>query len=327
LEDALRLNSTKTLNSDRLGQIIAFIEVARLRSFIEASVSLSTSSSTVSRKISKLEDALGVRLFERSTRNVALTDAGQIYFEECSGVMENLVHADMKVSALSEEVRGSLRISAPAAFGRLHVTAVISDFINQHPGIQVEVNYTDRYVDLIEEGYDLVVRTGCLTDSTLVARKIADNHRILVASPAYLEKHGAPASPDDLAAHECVTFSRYAASGNTWRFQQDGDIVSARVGGRFRSDNSETVCDAVANGLGIGLVAHYICHGLIRSGALVPLLTDWTVHPAAGIYIVHHSKRLPSANVRTLSDFLAQHLETAPWRHRPTAPIPTPALQ
>jgi DNA-binding transcriptional LysR family regulator len=306
-------NVRTSIDADRLNLIASFVSVAEHLSFIAAANVIGTSPSTVSRKVSRLEDALGLRLFERTTRRVALTEAGRLYHAQCVQIFNHLADADAMVASLNSEPNGLLRVSFPVAFGRLKLSEIISEFLDAYPKVKVEANYTDRFVDLIEESYDAVVRIGSLPDSTLIARKISDNRRLVVASAAYLERHGIPHEPADLESHQCLSYSHYSASGGVWRFKLDDRIEEVKVSGEFRSDNSEAIYETALRGRGIGLVASYLCYDSIENGDLVHLLPEWTSVPEAGVYVAYSSSKHLAPKVRVFSDFLVQKLKNVPW--------------
>ncbi len=306
-------NVRSSIDVDRLNLIASFVSVAEHLSFIAAANVIGTSPSTVSRKVSRLEDALGLRLFERTTRRVALTEAGRLYHAQCVQIFNHLADADAMIASLNSEPSGLLRVSFPVAFGRLKLSEIISEFLDTYPKVKVEANYTDRFVDLIEESYDAVVRIGCLPDSTLIARKISANRRLVVASPAYLERHGTPLQPADLASHHCLSFSHYSALGSVWRFRCEERTEEVKISGEFRSDNSEAIYETALRDRGIGLVASYLCHTSIEKGDLVQLLPEWTSVPEAGVYVAYSSSKHLAPKVRVFSDFLVQKLKNVPW--------------
>lgn len=320
-ENPLRVISTAnrsfrdTLANDvgRLGLILSFVSVADRLSFADAANDTGQTASTISRKISRLENQLGTRLFDRTTRRVSLTEAGRLYLDHCRTALDSLSAGDAMIESLSAAPSGILRISMPVALGRLHLVGAIRDFMRDYPDIEVDAHFSDDFVDVIEGGYDLVVRTGALSDSSLVARKVALNRRLIVASPSYVAENGVPRTPKDLAQHECLVFERYASSGYVWRLTRGDDALSVRVGGRFRSDNSEAIFDAVMNGFGIGVVAAYICHQQLKRGELVEILPDWQLNPTAGIYIAFANSKHVPPKVRAFSDFMARYFRQADW--------------
>ena len=308
MNQQIRANQLDVTDLERIHLIVAFVLVAEEMSFAKAAAIANVSPSTLSRKVSKLEDILGTRLLERTTRRVVFTDLGAIYFRHCREILDRLKEADDVIESYHSEPQGLLRVSFPVAFGHLALSGIIADFIATYPKVKVEANYTDRFVDLLEEGYNAVVRIGSLPDSSLVARKIGTNYRHLVASPAYLAEHGTPQSPAALAQHDCLCFSRYAKLGTTWQFKHDEVIETVHVSGDFRSDSSEAIYEAALHGAGLAIIARYICDEAIRRGDLVPVLPEWTVWPETNFYVCYASNKHLLPKTRALSDFLVQRL-------------------
>ncbi len=293
---------------DRLALVASFLAVAQRQSFTLAASALGISVSTLSRKIARLESSLGIRLFDRTTRRVTLTEVGRLYFDRCRVVAEQLADADRMIEAMVAEPRGLLRISMPVAFGRLVLSPLIHEFMDRYPQVQIQSDYSDSYVDLVRDGYDVAIRIGALQDSELVARRVASSRRLVVASPSYLESHGAPQHPAELAAHQCLVYTRYSDAGAVWRFKMGDALILQRVGGNFRTDNSEAILEAALHGRGIGLVANYMCHDSIRRGALVQLLPGFVSEPSSNIHIVYTSRKNLSPRIKELSNFLARKL-------------------
>ncbi|MXN17896.1 LysR family transcriptional regulator [Pseudooceanicola sp. GBMRC 2024] len=310
-QQILRHQLSEATEIERIHLIAAFVLVADSLSFARAAEVARVSSSTLSRKVSKLEDLLGLRLLERTTRKVVFTELGEIYYQQCREVLDRLRETDEMIASYKSEPQGLLRVSFPVAFGRLELSDILADFISIYPKVKVEANYTDRFVDILEEGYNAVVRIGALPDSSLVARKIGRNRKLLVASPAYLARRGRPETPQDLAAHDCLCFSRYARSGTTWQFHRNEVVETVRVAGDFRSDSSEAISQAAQHGAGIAIVAAYLCREAVEAGRLVPLLEDWTVWPESNVYICYPSNRHLLPKTRVFSDFLVQRLRHA----------------
>ncbi|MBN8294823.1 LysR family transcriptional regulator [Rhodobacter sp. NTK016B] len=308
MNQQLRVNQLDVTDLERIHLIVAFVLVAEEMSFAKAAAIANVSPSTLSRKVSKLEDLLGTRLLERTTRRVVFTDLGAIYFRHCREILDRLKEADDVIESYHSEPQGLLRVSFPVAFGHLELSGIIADFIATYPKVKVEANYTDRFVDILEEGYNAVVRIGSLPDSSLVARKIGTNHKYLVASPDYLEEHGTPQSPADLARHDCLCFSRYAKAGTNWQFRRGEQIEAVHVTGDFRSDSSEAIFEAAQHGAGIAIIAKYICSDAIEQGKLVTVLPDWTVWPETNFYVCYASNKHLLPKTRALSDFLVQRL-------------------
>lgn len=311
LKQQVRPQPSDTVDLERIHLIAAFTLVAEHKSFAKAAAITKVSSSTLSRKVARLEELLGLRLLERTTRRVVFTELGEIYFQNCRQVLNRLRDADELISYYSCEPRGLLRVSFPVAFGRLTLSDIITDFIETYPGVSVEANYTDRFVDILEEGYNAVVRIGALPDSSLVARKIGRNRKMLVATPRYLDRRGRPEKPADLANFNCLCYSHYARSGMIWQFRQEEVVETVRVTGDFRSDSSEAIYQATLRSAGIAIVANYICNEAVKSGELVSLLPDWTVWPESNVYVCYPSNKHMLPKTRAFSDFLVQRLRHA----------------
>lgn len=301
------------LDIERIHLVAAFAVVAEKLNFAQAASLVGVSASTLSRKVARLETFLGLRLLERTTRTVALTEAGQLYFEQCREILMRLEEADAMVSSFNTEPRGLLRVSFPVAFGRLQLSDIMAQFMEKYPSVQIEANYTDRFVNLIEEGYNAVVRIGTLSDSSLIVRKIARNRRAIVAAPSYIAQYGMPQRPADLANHNCLCFSRYARSGSTWAFARGEETEEVRVAGEFRSDSSEAIYETALRGAGIAMVARYICGNNLADGSLVQLMSDWTVSPESSVYIAYASNKHLVPKTRVFSDFLVEKLHDVQW--------------
>lgn len=298
---------------DRLGMIEAFMAVAQNMSFIKAAERMSKTPSAMSRKVHRLEKTLGVRLLNRTTRRVSLTEAGELYFSSSRELLQGLAEADSLVMSLNATPRGLLRVSAPEAFGRLHIVRAIAGFMKANSGIKVDLNLSDAYVDLVADQYDVAIRIGVLPESRLISRRLASNQRLLVASPDYVARHGLPRSPADLAGHKCLIFSRYPHFGAQWSFESGERYETVTVEGPLRTDSSTAAFEAAEHGLGIGLVARYLCNDALVAGRLVRLLPEWSATPEAGIHVVFSTKKHLPLKTRVFVDFLIDHFRDAPW--------------
>lgn len=288
---------------DRLAALDMFVAVAETQSFSLAAQKLRISKSVVSRQIAQLESHLGVRLLQRTTRALALTEAGQTYLAHAKRILADMVEADMSVSSLQAAPRGLLRVTAPVSFGFLHLAPALSDFLGLHSEIEVDLALNDRFVDVIDEGFDLAVRIGKLTDSRLVARRLAPSPMVVCASPAYLAAHGTPLNPSDLKHHECLCYSNIPTA-HEWRFMAtDGKPLTVNVRGRVHINNGDALCAAARGGLGIVIVPHLIVADDLKRGALVSLLAHFIIQDTA-IHIVYPHARLMSPKVRAFIDFL-----------------------
>ena len=290
--------------SDRIALIECFVAVAETLSFAKAAVALAMTPSAVSRRVARLEARLHVRLLERTTRTVALTEEGRLYLGYCKQILEQLETADSVVRSHSLEPSGVLRISVPVALGRLYVQDIVTEYLQRFPKVHAVVDFSDRYVNLLEEKYDVAVRIGSLDDSGLIARRIAPNMRVLVASREYVLRNGLPETPADLAAHNCLCYSHYPSLGTVWRFMRGDETAAVKASISMMSNSSEAVFSAVTRGMGIGLVARYIIpDAAIDSGELVEVLPGWEPLPRSDIYVLFSNRQL-TAKARTFIDHL-----------------------
>lgn len=297
---------------DRLDEIAAFAAVADARSFTQGAKRLGVSGAQVSKLIARLEDRLGARLLNRTTRDVSLTDIGRAYLDRARGLLEDF-------EALEESVRdeagpsGLLRISAPVSFGAKQLDPALLDFAAAYPEVSLEVSYSDRMVNLVDEGFDVAVRIGRLPDSSLIARRLAPVQMIVCASPAYLQHHGSPQSPADLASHEAIV-DLNAADPFLWGFGYQGECIEARVHGRLRFAGAESCLAAAERGFGIARSPDFIAAERLREGRLVPLLCGFEPEIIAVHAVYPHSRHL-AGKVRAFVDFLADRFAGEPqWR-------------
>ncbi len=294
--------------SDRFDELSAFVEVARRQSFVQAAKQLDRHVSAVSRSVASLESRLGVRLLQRTTRRVALSEAGRAYFTRCEALLAEFDGADAAARDLGSSPRGVLRVSAASGFGLTHLITVVPEFLAAHPHVTIDLQLSNRYVDLVEEGYDLAVRVGTLADSRLVARRIAPSRRILVASPAYLARHGNPRKAAALADHACLVLE-VGAHPLRWELLQRGARVGVDVTGPLRSNNAIALLAACRGGLGISLLPEFAVAASLRGGELKRVLPGWAA-VEQGIYALYPTARFVPAKVRAFVDFLAQRLRT-----------------
>lgn len=295
---------------ENLADIAVFVKVVERGGFSRAAQDLDLSRSVVSKYVSRLEERLGARLLQRTTRRIALTEAGSALFEQSRLALERLQEAQASASRYQAAPRGRLAVSAPVAFGVLHLGPWLPEFLEAHPGITLDLRLEDRFVNLVAEGFDMAVRVGALGDSSLVARRIAPTRQVLVASPAYVARHGSPAQPGDLAAHNCFVYT-YAPSGNVWRFSRGGREVAVAVNGNLRLNNGLLDREAALRGAGIALLPSFYVGADIRAGALVRLLPEWRP-PELGVYAVHPHRRHVPPKVRAFVDFLARRVGPKP---------------
>ncbi|CUW38183.1 Transcriptional regulator(Winged helix-turn-helix transcription repressor DNA-binding,6-286) [Magnetospirillum sp. XM-1] len=306
----------------RFETIVAFVRVAETGSFSEAARRLGLSKSMISRQVSALEADLGVRLLHRTTRSLSPTEAGRAYLERCQRILADLDEANLLVSHLQAVPRGRLRVSAPLSFGIGHLSACLPGFLERYPEIELEMGFTDRHVDLVEEGWDVAVRIGRLADSSLIVRRLAPVRRLAAASPAYLERRGAPTRPEELAAHDCLTHGN--AVHSEWRFVgDDGKPLQVEVGGRFHADNGDVLRDMALAGMGIVLLPSFFLGDDIRAGTLVPLLERYVPLDSSLNAVYPHGRHL-SPKVRAFVDHLAGTFGPEPyWDRGITGPAAT----
>ncbi len=293
---------------DRIDAMQAFVAVADLQGFAPAARKLGLSPSGVTRLIAALEDRLGARLLQRTTRQVALTDAGSRYLERVRRILADVEEAEGSVEGERTRPSGRLVVSAPIGFGRLHVSPVMSAFLMRYPEVLGELRLSDRMINLVEEGVDLAIRIGHLADSTLVARHVGEMRRIVVASSGYLTRRGEPKTPAAIASHDTIQFGATAASPD-WRFVEDGREVRVACAPRFTTNSADAAIQYAAQGGGLTRVLAYQAADAIKAGRLQIVLEKFE-QPPLPIHIVYPTSRLLSAKVRTFIDLV---IETSDW--------------
>lgn len=295
-----------------LNALAIFAKVVEAGSFTGGAKVLGLPKGSVSRKVSGLEAALGVRLLHRTTRKLSLTETGRSYYEQCREGLAALDAANRLVNASQAEPRGTVRISAPADFGDGGLGDWVETFLDRYPEVRVELVLSDRYVDLIEQRIDVAFRTGRLSDSSFIARKLAPTRRVLCASPTYLARHGTPATLDDLADHKAVVYGG-AASGTVWRLSGPDGEASVPVNARIAADNMNFVRRAALAGLGIALLPEAFARADFSAGDLTSVLADHAT-VGQGLYALYPSGRHLSAAVRAFLDLVIELTNrAAPW--------------
>ena len=294
---------------DRLDAMQAFVAVADLQGFAPAAQKLRLSPSAVTRLIAALEQRLGARLLQRTTRSVTLTDAGSRYLERIRRILADLEEAEEAVEGERTRPAGRLVISAPVGFGRLHVSPMVTAYLKRYPEVGVDLRLSDRMINLVEEGVDLVVRIGHLPDSTLVARHVGEMRRIVVASKEYLSARGEPKRPSDISAHDTIQFGAMTAAPD-WRFVEDGQEVRVSPSPRFSSNSADAAIQYAEAGGGLTRVLAYQAAVALKAGRLRIVLAEFE-QPPLPIHIVYPTSRLLSAKVRTFIDLVT---ETANWK-------------
>jgi DNA-binding transcriptional LysR family regulator len=289
---------------DRLDAMQAFMTVADLKGFAPAARRLGLSPSGVTRLIAALEDRLGARLLQRTTRSVTLTDAGARYLERARRILADVEEAEIAAEGERARPSGRLVVSAPVGFGRLHVSPVMNAYLKRHREVSADLRLEDRVVNLVEEGVDLAVRIGHLADSSLVARHVGDMRRIVVASPAYLKSRGEPRRPQDIAAHDTIQFGANSASAD-WRFVDSGNEIRLNYAPRLSTNSADAGIQYAEAGGGLTRVLAYQAAEAIKRGRLKIVLAKFEPPPLP-IHIVYPTSRLLSAKVRTFIDLVVE---------------------
>lgn len=290
---------------DKLSNMQMFIQVAEKGSFSAAAEALGTTRSAASKQIQALEDSLGVRLLNRTTRQVSLTEVGWTYFERTVRLLEELEDTELAVQSLHGQPRGILRVNGPMSFGTLHLASAVADFMAAHKGLRVQFTLTDRFIDPVEEGVDVTIRIASLESSSLIARKIADVRRCLCASPAYLERYPGLSSPVDLRNHDCLHYG-HATSDYRWTLRgPNGEEVTVPVRAILCANNGEVIGQAAVKGLGIAALPEFIVLAQIAAGELKILMPDWRP-PGIAVYALYTPNRHLAAKVRLFIDFLVE---------------------
>lgn len=299
-----------------------FARVAEASSFSGAARRLGVSKAAVSKQVARLERALGAKLINRTTRRLSLTEVGQAFYLHCARIVAEAEAAELAVSRLRSEPRGVLKLTAPAAFGHLHVAPAIPDFLARHPELSVQLVMNDRMVDLVEEGYDVAIRMTAEPAPNIVARRLAPVRWAVCASPEYVARHRAPQAPNDLSGHNCLFYSFLEASSD-WRFGSAAGDLTVRVTGNFTVNNSEALREAALRGLGVALLPTFTVGRDLQEGALSLLLPDYTPHGTFGtdVYAVYLPTRYLSPKVRAFVDFFVERFGPQPyWDSAPRAP-------
>ena len=293
---------------DRFGDLDVFAHVVTAKSMSAAGRQLKLSPAVISKRIRRLEERLGVRLLQRTTRQLSLTEAGQGFYERVVSILSSIEDAEAWVASGTGQARGTLRVSAPTSFGRMHIAPHLKPFLDANPLVGVDLILTDAFVDIIGEGFDLAVRIADLQDSSLVAKRLAPNHRVLCASPGYLAARGVPDSIEALARHTLI-----AHNADQWRLDGPSGPVNVRVGGPLRTNSSEVVREALLAGLGIALRSTWDVGPELKSGALLRVLPEYSVGKRVAVHAVYPSRRHMEQKVRVFVDYLAELYGATPY--------------
>jgi DNA-binding transcriptional LysR family regulator len=295
---------------DRLVSNRMFVAVMESGSFTAAAERLGTTSGQASKLVSRLESELGVRLLNRTTRAVSATEAGQAYFDRLRPLLDEFDALDASVRDASLAPRGRLRLTAPLTFGITELAPTLNDFALNYAEIELDVSFSDRVVNLVDEGFDIAVRVGRPDDSSLIARKLCDVRIVVVGAPAYLDRIGEPRAPEDLAVHQCIIDTNFR-DPNRWPFGVPGAEGMVPVRGRIRYSNAEACLRAAEAGLGLACVPAFVAGDALRSGRVVRVLTRFET-AAYGVHALYPHSRHLAAKVRVLVDFLAERYRGTP---------------
>jgi len=304
---------------DKLKAFESFVSVATRGSLTAAARAEGVAPAIMGRRLDALEEHLGVKLLVRTTRRISLTHEGSAFLEDCQRLLADVANAEASVSAGGLKASGHLRITAPAGFGRRHVAPLVPRFRALHPEVQISLNLSDRVVDLTGEGLDCAVRVGDLPDSSLVSVRVADNRRLCVATPGYLQRHGTPQHPTELAKFDCLTLSSDASQTRGWAFQVDGEVIHLKPGGPLDCSDGQVLHDWCMAGYGIAWRSTWEVEAEIAAGKLVAVLQDFDA-PPNGIYAVFPQRKHLPLRVRLWIDFLKHNYgEPAFWTGLRTA--------
>lgn len=297
---------------DRFENMRTFIRVVEAGSISAAADRLGVAKSAVSRRLKELEEHLGVELFHRTTRRMNLTDTGRAFYHQSVRILEDVLEAELATSQAHGTLKGSLKIALPSTFGIMHIGPAINEFLLAHPQIEFDLDFNDREVDLIQEGFDMAIRIANLPDSSLIARRLAPVRSVICASPSYLESRGTPQTPGELGEHQCLVYS-LLRDFEYWRLtDRNGKEISTKIHPYLKASTGEFLKDAAVEGQGIILVPSFIAYKEIERGALVSVLNEYKV-PQFYAYAIYPQTRHLSRRVRTFVDFLVQRFEGNPY--------------
>ncbi|WP_218281510.1 LysR family transcriptional regulator [Pseudomonas sp. LPB0260] len=299
-----------------------FLRIAALGNLSAAAREAHLSPAVVSHRLAQLEKRLGARLFHRSTRALSLSEDGRVFADYAQRLVDTMAEARAALSAPAQQPSGTLRITCSASFGRLHLGPALARFLERYPTLKVDLQLSDRVVDLVQDGLDLGIRIAPQVDPGLVARRLADSTRILCAAPAYLARQGTPRVPADLARHQCLVLHEQ----HSWTLRHaTGEKSVVRVSGPLRSNHGESLRDAALNGQGISIQSLWSIHQELADGRLVPVLPNYPLEAQSSIWAVYPSGRLLAPKVRCFIDFLLEHWADPHWQSAgQNRPRPTP---
>lgn len=291
-------------------EMSVFVAAVDAGNFSAAARYLGITPSAVSKQISRLETRLGARLLNRSTRRISLTDVGREFYERSRAILADIDDAERAVGSASDEPRGTLRVTASISFGQRQIVPLVPEFTARFPDVRVDVVFSDRVIDIVDEGIDVAVRVSAPADSALIARQLVPDRRIVCAAPGYLDTHGTPRAPEDLAAHNALVYS--TVYSDSWRFDGPSGPAAVRVRSNFAANSGEAIRELAVQGAGIARLATFLVGPDIKSGRLVELLPDWRDPQENIIHAVYPSRRLVPPATRAFVDFLVEKLTPVP---------------
>ena len=297
---------------DRFENMDTFIRVVEAGSISGAANRLGVAKSAVSRRLKELEEHLGVELFHRTTRRMNLTDTGRAFYHQSVRILDDLHEAELATSQAHGTLEGSLKVALPSSFGIMHMGPAINEFLQAHPQIEFDLDFNDREVDLMQEGFDLAIRIANLPDSSLIARRLAPIQAVICASPAYLERMGTPQSPDDLIAHHCLVYNLIRNYEYWYLSDAEGRTIKTKIHPYMKASTGEFLRDAALEGQGIILMPLFITYKEIEHGALIPILKDYKA-PQINVYAIYPQTRHLSRRVRAFGDFLVRRFYGTPY--------------
>ncbi|MCX2791314.1 LysR family transcriptional regulator [Vibrio sp. Sgm 5] len=291
---------------DQLSAMRAFVRVVQTGSFSATGREMNTSQTTISKKVAALEKKIGVKLLARSSRDHALTPAGAKYYQTCVDILGELDEAEAEARSEVASPQGTIRISAPVAFGRILLAPIMAEFFQRYPDIKVDLQLSDQHTDLISDGIDVAIRAKQLEDSTLIARHLFDNPMLVLAAPSYLQQHGEPKAPEDLKQHNCLVYSRMRDI-NVWSFTKQNQKHAVAVNGNFQSDNGDVLLEVALTGMGIVTLPIWMVEHHLKEGRLTQLMSDYIGQnlPFNAVYL---QSRYTPLKVRCLIDYLKEKL-------------------
>lgn len=297
---------------DRFENMNAFVRVVETGSISGAADRMDVAKSVVSRRLKELEAHLGVELFHRTTRQMNLTDSGRAFYQQSVRILADILEAEHATSQFHGALKGNLKVAVPLSFGLMHLGPAINEFLQAHPEITFDLDFNDRQVDILTEGFDLAIRIASLPDSSLIARRLAPIQAIMCASPSYLARMGEPQSPEELIHHRCLAYNLISNFENWNLYNTEGQLIRTKIAPHLKASNGEFLRDAAVAGSGIILMPTFIVYKEIERGALIPLLTHYTFSQLSA-YAIYPQTRHLSQRVRAFVDFLIQRFEGAPY--------------